>query len=107
MKKTTIFIAAFLALLFIGLLSHETALAKEQTTCPIMGGKINKTVYADHDGKRVYFCCAGCIDSFKKEPAKHIKKLEGEGVELAKVPASKEKQKKQHKDDHDHTGHNH
>ena len=65
MKKTTIFIAAFLALLFIGLLSHETALAKEQTTCPIMGGKIDKTVYADHDGKRVYFCCAGCIDPFK------------------------------------------
>ncbi len=69
--------------------------------------KINKTVYVDHDGKRVYFCCAGCIDSFKKEPAKHIKKLEGEGVELAKVPVAKENQKKQHKDDHDHAGHNH
>ena len=107
MKKTIIFIAAFLALLFIYLLNHETALAKEQTTCPIMGGKIYKTFYVDHDDKRVYFCCAGCIDPFKKEPAKHIKKLEGEGVELAKVPASKEKQKKQHKDDHDHTGHNH
>jgi len=107
MKKTTIFFAALLALLFYSLLSHETALAKEQTTCPIMGGKIDKTVYADHDGKRVYFCCAGCIDPFKKEPAKHIKKLEGEGVELAKVPVAKEKQKKQPKDDHDHTGHNH
>ncbi len=107
MKKTTIFFAALLALLFYSLLSHETALAKEQTICPIMGGKINKTVYADHDGKRVYFCCAGCIDPFKKEPAKYIKKLEGEGVELAKVPAAKEKQKKQHKDDHDHSGHKH
>jgi len=102
--KNKIFFAAFLALLFYSLLSHETALAKEQTICPIMGGKINKTVYADHDGKRVYFCCAGCIDPFKKEPAKYIKKLEGEGVELAKVPAAK---KKQHKDDHDHSGHNH
>ena len=107
MKKTTIFFVAFHALLFYSLLSHETVLAKEQTTCPIMGGKIDKTFYVDHDGKRVYFCCAGCIDPFKKEPAKHIKKLEGEGVELAKVPAAKEKQKKQPKDDHDHTGHNH
>ena len=105
MKKTTIFFVAFLALLFYSLLSHETVLAKEQTTCPIMGGKIDKTVYADHDGKRVYFCCAGCIDPFKKEPAKHIKKLEDEGVELAKVPAVKEKQEKKQKDDH--AGHNH
>ena len=106
MKKTIIFIAAFLALLFIGLLSHETVLAKEQTTCPIMGGKIDKTFYVDHDGKRVYFCCAGCIDPFKKEPAKHIKKLEDEGIELTKVPAVKGKQEKKRKVD-DHAGHNH
>jgi PBP1b-binding outer membrane lipoprotein LpoB len=28
-----------------------TDTVKKQTTCPVMGGKINKDVYADHDGK--------------------------------------------------------
>ncbi|HUT33476.1 MAG TPA: hypothetical protein VNE39_08365 [Planctomycetota bacterium] len=58
---------------------------KPQTACPVMGGKINGTFFADHEGKRVYFCCEGCIAQFKKDPAKYIKKLEGEGVTLAKL----------------------
>jgi YHS domain-containing protein len=56
-----------------------------QTTCPVMGGAINKALYADHDGKRVYFCCGGCSADFKKDPAKYIKKLEDAGVTVAKV----------------------
>ncbi len=59
-----------------------------QTRCPVMGGKINKRVYADHDGKRVYFCCPGCDRAFKKDPAKYIKKLEAAGVTVAKVPGT-------------------
>ena len=56
-----------------------------QTTCPVMGGAINKALYGDHDGKRVYFCCGGCSADFKKDPAKYVKKLEDAGVTLAKV----------------------
>jgi YHS domain-containing protein len=59
---------------------------KEQTTCPVMGGKIVKTIYADHDGKRVYFCCAGCDATFKKDPEKYIKQMEDKGIVLAKTP---------------------
>jgi len=106
MKKTNIFFAVLLALLCYSLLSHETVLAKEQTNCPVMGGKIDKKFYADHDGKRVYFCCVGCVEPFKKEPAKYIKKLEDAGIELTKVPAVKGKQEKKKKVD-DHAGHNH
>lgn len=29
-----------------------------QTTCPVMGGAINREWYADYQGKRVYFCWA-------------------------------------------------
>ena len=64
---------------------------KPQTMCPVMAGKVDKNLYADHEGKRVYFCCAGCVDEFKKNPAKYIKKLEGAGVTLAKAPAKGEK----------------
>ena len=57
-----------------------------QTTCPVMGGEIVKSIYADHDGKRVYFCCGGCPGTFKKDPAKYIKKLEDVGVTLEAAP---------------------
>jgi len=60
--------------------------AVPQTTCPVLGGKINKDLYADYQGKRVYFCCAGCADEFKKDPAKYVKKLEDAGVTLEKTP---------------------
>jgi hypothetical protein len=61
---------------------------KHQTMCPIMGGKINKKLFVDHDGKRVYVCCAGCIGAVRKEAAKYIKKLEGQGITLAKTPVA-------------------
>jgi YHS domain-containing protein len=62
------------------------AAAKPQTHCPVMGGKIIKKVFADHKGKRVYFCCAGCIPAFKKSPEKYIKKLEAAGIKVEAVP---------------------
>jgi YHS domain-containing protein len=64
----------------------KEAETKPQTTCPIMGGKIVKSVYSDYEGKRIYFCCGGCPGTFEKDPAKYIKKLEDAGVTLEKVP---------------------
>lgn len=55
----------------------------EQKTCPVMGGKINKKLYTDYKGQRIYVCCAGCIDTVNKNPEKYISILaeKGEGVE--------------------------
>ncbi len=47
----------------------------QQTVCPVMGGKINKDVFTEYKGKKVYFCCPGCIAKFKKNPEKYIAKL--------------------------------
>jgi len=47
----------------------------QQTVCPIMGGKINKSVFATYNGKKVYFCCAGCETPFLKNPKKYLSKL--------------------------------
>ncbi len=49
--------------------------AAVQTVCPIMGGKINKSVFTEYKGKKVYFCCAGCKPTFEKNPEKYIAKL--------------------------------
>ncbi len=54
-----------------------------QTTCPVMGGKINKNQYVDHDGKRIYICCKGCEGQIKQDPAAFIKKLEDAGITVA------------------------
>lgn len=49
--------------------------APEQTTCPVMGGAINKNIFTEYKGKKVYFCCPGCKEKFEKEPEKYISKL--------------------------------
>lgn len=74
-------------------------LEKVQTTCPVEGGKINKKMFADHDGKRVYFCCGGCDSAFKKDPAKYLKKLEDAGVTPEPVPVAADKASMHHEKD--------
>ena len=49
--------------------------ALEQTTCPIMGGAIDKTFFTEYQGKKVYFCCPGCKPEFEKNPEKYLAKL--------------------------------
>ncbi len=62
----------------------------EQTICPVMGGKIDKSLYVDSQGKRIYVCCKSCIDKFKKEPEKYLKKLESAGVVPERTPTKAE-----------------
>jgi len=55
---------------------EAVAAAIEQTTCPIMDGNpINKALFVEYKGKKVYFCCPGCEDKFTAEPAKYVAKL--------------------------------
>lgn len=46
-----------------------------QKTCPIMGNPIDKNIYVEYKGKKVYFCCAGCRAKFEQEPEKYLSKL--------------------------------
>ena len=59
-----------------------------QKLCPVMGGKVNRDLYVDYEGKRVYVCCKGCIDTLMKDPAKYIKQLEAEGVTVATLQSA-------------------
>jgi len=48
--------------------------------CPVTGEKIDentKTTY-EYEGKIYNFCCSMCIDTFKADPQKYIKKVEEE-----------------------------
>ncbi|MFA4943640.1 MAG: hypothetical protein WC789_02935 [Lentisphaeria bacterium] len=68
--------------------------AKPQTTCPVMGGAIDKSLYGDHGGKRIYACCRGCLRQIRKDPEAIIRKLEAEGITLDKTPPPAAKGKK-------------
>lgn len=49
---------------------------ENQQVCPVMDDMpINKDHYVDHEGQRVYFCCAGCISTFQGDPDRYMEKL--------------------------------
>ena len=49
------------------------------TTCPVTGEEMtNKDIKAVFFGRTVYFCCPGCLDEAKKQPAAYVKKTHKE-----------------------------
>ena len=65
---------------------------KPQTACPITGDAIDKNLFVDYKGKRIYVCCSDCLAQVKKDPEAAIKKLEsmGQSVEIIGNKAKKE-----------------
>jgi YHS domain-containing protein len=84
MKKLLIIAIASLLLSPVFSFAGEKEL-KNQTTCPVMGGKIDRDVYVDYQGQRVYFCCPSCKETFLKDPEKYFEKIEKDGVLLESV----------------------
>ena len=59
---------------------------RPQTTCPVMEGKrINKRLYVDYEGFRIYVCCGPCVKAVRNNPAKHLRKLQDQGVAVEKA----------------------
>ncbi|MGD0784866.1 MAG: YHS domain-containing protein [Sedimentisphaerales bacterium] len=54
----------------------QPAASAEQTICPVMtGNPIDKNVFVEYKGKKVYFCCTQCKAEFEKNPEKYLSKL--------------------------------
>ena len=48
----------------------------EQKMCPVLANMpIDKNIWVEYQGKKVYFCCADCKAKFQKEPEKYLSKL--------------------------------
>lgn len=56
-----------------------------QTTCPVMGNKIDRNLSVDYQGKRIFVCCEGCLSKVKADPEKYIKQLRDSGQEPEKI----------------------
>lgn len=47
--------------------------------CVVSGeklGEMGKPVVMEYEGREVKFCCADCPKTFKKDPAKYVKKID-------------------------------
>lgn len=60
--------------------------SQHQELCPVLGDKVDRSVFVDHEGRRVYFCCSACIARFKEAPAKYMKEMEAKGISLERTP---------------------
>jgi YHS domain-containing protein len=78
----------------------KTATEEMNKICPVMGGKTDKKISYQYKDKKYYFCCPECIEVFRKDPEKYIKKLNKKtGEENIKQHLSGDKQH--------HKGHHH
>jgi YHS domain-containing protein len=101
MKKMAVVASAVVVLMAVGMArADETQqpanaagaqAVKSQTVCPVMGNAINKNLFMDYEGKRIYVCCPMCLPTLKKDPAKYVKQLEDQGITLDKTPAEQPK----------------
>lgn len=68
--------------------SAMASTVRPQTKCPVMGGDIDKSLYVDACGKRIYLCCAACEDAVRTEPEKYIRKIQQRGESVTDTPPS-------------------
>jgi YHS domain-containing protein len=79
-------IVAVFFLMSLGMVHAGDEAEMSQKACPSGCQHIEKSVYRDHDGKRIYFCGEGCAAKFDKDPESYIKTLESQGVALEDAP---------------------
>ncbi|MGH9829467.1 MAG: YHS domain-containing protein [Blastocatellia bacterium] len=97
MKKsaTLIFLAAIMSCTAVAAISRVLANSgrsdardKQPVTnkrCPVTGDGVNPNLRIEYQGQYVYFCCDGCPEQFKSDPAKYIAKMSTEDREAIKA----------------------
>ena len=56
---------------------HKEVMQVEQNAgiCPVLHEPASKEYSYVYEGKTYYFCCAMCVEEFKKDPQKYISKI--------------------------------
>lgn len=82
-KLFTVILFGLMLLSFTAFAEEKAEAKKElnnQTNCPVMGGKIDSTVFTDIQGQRVYHCCPMCSAKLKADPDKYFQKAAEQGI---------------------------
>jgi YHS domain-containing protein len=91
LSRKTLMSVVLIVALALAFSAAASANPANQTKCPVLGNPVNKNIYTDYNGKRIYFCCPPCIRQFKQNPEKYMKQIEKEGVVLEDTPQAKTK----------------
>ncbi len=59
---------------------------KVQVTCPVSGEPVDTSVFVEKDGKKVYFCCKGCVGKYEAKPEKYAAALANSYTYQTKCP---------------------
>lgn len=73
----------------------------DNSICPVLQDEpVDREIFTDYSGKRVYFCCQRCLTKFLSNPDKYLKKL----PQFASLPKQHNNhlQEKEHDHQHDH-----
>ncbi len=63
---------------------------KVQATCPITKEPVDQNVFVERGAKKVYFCCKGCVNKYRKNPAKYDSALVNSYTYQTKCPVTDE-----------------
>jgi YHS domain-containing protein len=74
LKRILALVLVAAAACFTLTLQAEDKEEKYEAKCPVSGKPIVETVSVDYKDAKVYFCCPGCPDAFKKDTAKYAAK---------------------------------
>ncbi|MBL9202006.1 MAG: hypothetical protein JNL39_15960 [Opitutaceae bacterium] len=104
MKNKLVILTALLSAFIVATAVAAESKKKKQadayplTTCVVAGDPLGANDYVTYVHKEagkpdrtVRFCCDGCIDDFKKEPAKFLAKLDAAEAEMKAKAAKKKK----------------
>jgi len=86
MSKKIVVLEVILAVMLIMNIAAFAATDVGNTICPVTNEKIDPKTKAtyEYQGKIYNFCCPMCIDEFKKDPDKYIKKIKDKKTEEGK-----------------------
>lgn len=57
-----------------------------QTMCPVMNAPINKEMFVEYKGRRIYVCCPPCIETIQADPARYAAIIAGDDPDAADAP---------------------
>jgi len=63
---------------------------KVQVKCPVTGEQVDPQAFIEKDGKKIFFCCKGCIPKYEADPAKYKNGLANSYTYQTKCPVSGE-----------------
>ena len=56
-----------------------------QTHCPVMNLPIDRSLFHDHDGWRIYVCCPGCLEEVRERADEMVREHAAKGIAFERV----------------------